>query len=72
MSCLIILTGTLVDVSTIMRFVHDSGFTRQKMIIRATQQSAILRAQYLSDMTVYNGHPDVPRVEALVRQMKDA
>ena len=53
------LTGTLVDVSTIMRFLHDSGFTRQKMIIRATQQSAILRAQYLSDMTVYNGHPEM-------------
>jgi len=52
-------TGTEVDISTICRvFLYESGFTRQKMII-AAQQSDSLRAEYLMDMSIYKGHPEM-------------
>lgn len=53
---LLLETGTEINVSTIM---HLSGFTREKMIIRAKQQSEVLRAQYLADITVYHGHHEL-------------
>ena len=52
-------TGTEVDVSTICRFLHASGFTRQKLVITAKQRSELLRAQYQIDMQVYSGHPEL-------------
>ena len=52
-------TGTDVNVSTIMRYIHASGITRQKMVLRAKQQSELLRAQYLIDVSVYKGHPEL-------------
>ena len=52
-------TGTEVDISTICRFLHASGFTRQKLAITAKQRSEFLRAQYLIDMQVYVGHPEL-------------
>ena len=52
-------TGTEVSVSTICKYLHEAGFTRQKMIITAKQRSEVLRFQYLTDMSVYKGHPDL-------------
>ena len=52
-------TGTTVDVSTICRFLHFSGFTRQKLAITAKQRSDALRAEYFSDIQVYRGHPEL-------------
>ena len=52
-------TGTAVDTSTICRFLHHSGFTRQKLAITAKQRSDALRADYFSDMQVYHGHPEM-------------
>ena len=52
-------TGTEVNISTICRYLQESGFTRQKMIITATQRSNILRAEYLLDISVYKGHPEL-------------
>ena len=51
-------TGTEVDPSTICRFLHKSGFTRQKMIISAKQRNELLRCEYMLDMTVFKGHPE--------------
>lgn len=51
-------TGTVVDESTICRFLHKSGFTRQKMIITAKQRNKFLRCGYMLDMTIYKGHPE--------------
>lgn len=51
-------TGTEVDTSTICRFLHSSGFTRQKLVITAKQRSDKLRAEYMMDMQVYLGHPE--------------
>ena len=51
-------TGTEVDVSTICRFLKESGFTRQKMTITAKQRSDALRATFLMDMTIYKKHPE--------------
>ena len=42
-------TGTEVDISTICRFLKESGFTRQKMVITAKQRSDALRADFLMD-----------------------
>ena len=44
-----------VSVSTICKFIHQSGFTRQRLIIRnvALQQDAFQREQYKSDVSVY-------------------
>lgn len=52
-------TGTQVDVSTICRFLHATGFTRQKMVVHAIQRSEVLRSQYLLDMSIFRGHPDM-------------
>ncbi len=52
-------TGTEVHTSTICRFLHESGFTRQKMIIAAKQRSDLLRAEYLLDVSIYKGHPEL-------------
>ena len=51
-------TGTEVDVSTICRFLHASGFTRQKLVITAKQRSELC-TQYQIDMQVYLGHPEL-------------
>ena len=51
-------TGTIVDVSTVCRFLHTSGFSRQKLMITAKQRSDVLRAEYMIDMQVYKGHPE--------------
>ena len=51
-------TGTEVDISTICRFLKESGFTRQKMIITAKQRSDALRADFLMDMMIYKNHPE--------------
>ena len=52
-------TGTDVNESTICRFLHASGFTRQKMITTAMQRSDLLRCEYLCDISIYQGHPEL-------------
>lgn len=52
-------TGTDVTECTISRFLHASGFTRQKMITTALQRSDLLRFEFLTDMSVYRGHPEL-------------
>lgn len=52
-------TGTEADESTICRFLHASGFSRQKLIVTAQERSDVLRAQYQMDMSVYKGHPEL-------------
>ena len=52
-------TGTDVHKSTIGRFLHLSGFTKQKMVTTALQRSNLLRCQYLIDMSIYQGHPEL-------------
>ena len=47
-------TGTEVDISTICRFLKESG---QKMTITAKQRSEALRADFLMDMMIYKDHP---------------
>ena len=49
----------IVDVSicTICKFLHQSGFTRQRLHNVALQQDAFLRQQYIQDMSVYS--PDM-------------
>ena len=49
-------TGTQVDVSTICRFLHATGF---KMVVYAIQRSELIRSQYLTDMSVFRGHPEM-------------
>ena len=49
--------GTDVSVSTICKYLHEAGFTRQKMVITAKQRSETLRLQYLTDMSVYKDRP---------------
>ena len=56
---LLVETGTDVDISTICRYLHFSGFTRQKLKVIAKQRSDALRAEYLADMEVYSGHPEM-------------
>ena len=46
-------TGTEVCLSTICRFLHRNGFTRQRFRIAATQRGDLLRAQFVSDMSIY-------------------
>jgi len=48
-----------VDVSTVCRFLRATGFTRQKMVVHAIQRSELLRSQYLLDMSIFRGHPDM-------------
>lgn len=52
-------TGTEVDCSTICRFLSNSGFTRQKMILAAKQRCELMRAQYQLETSVYLGHPEL-------------
>ena len=56
---LILETGTCVDVSTIWRFLQVSNFTRQKMVVVAKQRSDLLWAEYLLDMQLFCGHPEM-------------
>lgn len=58
-TCLYEETGTEVDISTICRYLQFSGFTRQKLKVTAKQRSDELRAEYLSDMQIYSGHPEM-------------
>ena len=58
--CLLEEHGTDVSVSTICKYLYnEAGFTRQKMIITAKQRSEVLRLEYITDMCVYVGHPDL-------------
>jgi len=53
-------TGIQVDVSTVCRFLHATGFTRQKkMVLYAIQRSELACSQYLTDMSVFRGHPEM-------------
>ncbi len=52
-------TGTEVDINTTCRFLHSSGFTRQKLQVTAKQRSDELRVCYLMDVQVYSGHPEM-------------
>lgn len=51
-----ILNTLLVDVSesAICRFLHKSGFSRQRLKIVATQQDEFSRQLYISDMSIYS------------------
>lgn len=51
------ITGTDVDVSTICRFLKRNNFSRKKLSYVASQRSAELRGQFLSDISVYD--PDM-------------
>ena len=42
-----------VDVSTICRFLHNSGFTHQKLCLVATQRDEFIRQQYILDVSVF-------------------
>ena len=42
-----------VDVSTIGRFLHNNGFTRQKLCLVATQRDEFIRQRYILDVSVY-------------------
>jgi len=46
--------GIEVSISTIFRFLHENGFTRQKLQITAIQRDEFLRQQYVSDISIYN------------------
>ena len=52
-------TGTEVNSSTVCRFLHQSGFSRQKMILNAKQRSDFLRAKYLLDVSIYKNSPEL-------------
>ena len=52
-------TGTQVDVSTIWKFLQTSNITRQKMVLVAKQRSDFLRAEYVEDMQIFSGHPEM-------------
>ena len=43
-----------ISLSSICRFLHESGFTRQRLHTVALQQDAFLREQYISDISVYS------------------
>lgn len=42
-----------VDISTICRFLHSNGFTRQKLHLIAVQRDEFLRQQYILDVSIY-------------------
>ncbi len=50
------LIGTNVDTSTIWKSLN---ITRQNMVLVAKQRSELLRAEYLLDMQVFRGHPQM-------------
>lgn len=43
-----------VSLSTICRFLQESGFTRQRLYTTALQRDEFLRQQYISDVSVYS------------------
>ena len=43
-----------VDISTICRFLHNAGFTRQKLKLCALQRDELIREQYIFDVSVYD------------------
>jgi len=43
-----------IDVSNICRLLQQNGFTRQKLKIRALQQSEFLRQCYMEEVSIYN------------------
>ena len=43
-----------VNISTIVRFLHQTGFSRQKLRHVALQQDALLREQYVINVSLYN------------------
>lgn len=51
-------TGTDTTCSTLCRFLHESGFTRQKMIISAKQRCDVKRAEFLLDISIYKAIPE--------------
>ena len=48
------LTGADISLSTICRFLHKSGFTRQKLRLVALQRDNLLRSQFASDVSIFN------------------
>ena len=46
-------TGVVVCLSTVCRFLHRIGFSRQKLRIVAIQRNDFLRAQFVSDVSIY-------------------
>ena len=46
-------TGAEVCLSTICRFLHRNSFTRQRLRIAASQRDDLLRAQFVSDVSLY-------------------
>lgn len=43
-----------ISVSTICKFLHKNGFTRQRLRAVATQQDALLREKYILDVSLYS------------------
>ena len=43
-----------IHVSNICRFLHQSGFKRQKLRIPAAQRDEVLRQQYITEVSIYN------------------
>ena len=46
-------TGTVVSVSAICKFLQKQKFSRKRLTYRALQRSEELRAQYMSEMSLY-------------------
>ncbi len=46
-------TGAEVSLSTVCRFLHRNGFSRQRLRIVASQRDDFLRAQFVSDVSIY-------------------
>ena len=45
-----------VDISTICRFLQESGFTRQKLHYVALQQDDYLQQKFICDVSIYDPH----------------
>ena len=43
-----------IHISNICRFLHQNGFTRQKLRIAAVQRDEFLRQQYISEVSIYS------------------
>jgi len=43
-----------IDASNTCRFLHQSGFTRQRLRITALQKDELLRQQYIMKISIYN------------------
>ena len=48
------ITRTDISLSTICRFLHKNGFTRQKLRLAAIQQNNLLQSQFVSDVSIFN------------------